>query len=197
MGPRHPPVKDQLESQGPSTTVNSTTVEKDELVDLDLTISASEVTVEENDEDNGLELDPSYKHRSHSTSGLGGDKPLPYTAEQKEFALQGNPAFDYRTKLGPDGEEVYAIYKCQKCPTGFPRMYLYLLHLKGHCANPALKFTCEECDYRAINSLLLAKHMNRHRLQRESHAFSKKNEKKQKFFQINWLESNVVSLRAL
>jgi len=168
--PTSPPVEDQLESQEPSTTVNSTTVEKDELVDLDLTMSASEVTVEENGEDG---LDPSYNHRTHSKSGLGGET-LPYTAEQKETAMQGNPAFDYRTKLGPTGEEVYAIYKCQKCPTGFSRMRHYLVHLKGHYGNPALKFTCEECDYRAINPLLLAKHMNRHRLQREPHIFSKK-----------------------
>jgi len=181
MEPSHPPVEDQLESLEPSTTVNSSTAEDEEEVDYNLAMSALEVTMEEA-EYNGV--DPSYKHRSYSKAAWGGGNTLPYTAEQKEIAMQGNPAFNYTTKLGRNGEEVYSIYKCQKCPTGFPRMHHYLVHLKRHDWDPARKFTCEECDYRTINSLLLANHVERHRLQREPHSFSKKTIN---FFCSHWM----------
>jgi len=167
--PTMPPPGESV--QEPSATVNSTTAEEEEMA-YDLAMSALEVSMEETENGHGG-MEPRFKHRKFSKSQWGHGLTLQYTHDQKRIALEGNPAFDYRTRLGENGEEKYAIYKCPKCPTGFPRMHHYLVHMKGHGGNPNLKFPCRECDYRTMNSNFLANHMDRHRLQREPHIFGK------------------------
>jgi len=92
--------------------------------------------------------------------------------EQKRIALEGNPQFDYRTTPHNPGLEKHAIYKCIRCPTGFPQIRELLNHMRGHL--PALnqrgrKVFCKKCDFKTNNHKNLDTHMYRHRLQSEPH----------------------------
>lgn len=106
------------------------------------------------------------------TKGGFASSPTPYyTEEEKQIAIRGNPKFDYRTRVhATTGQELYALFKCVKCPTGFPRMYHLLMHMKGHGGNGS--HLCQLCDYGTANSALLAVHMERHRLQNDPGSFS-------------------------